>query len=198
VNARVVYSLGLCAALLTLSCSGPSTPPPPAASPTPGETSAGLQPLTSRGGGPVAPAAGPVGSGDATGALPAGHPPIEGMAAAPGPSTSSASPVSGTIDLSPELANSVGAGDVLYVMAKKDGTTLAVRRVDAPSFPYAFEVSEGHAMVAGMAFEGPVDIVARLSKTGDAIPSAGDLEGTTGGVQVPSTGVAVTIDRTRQ
>jgi len=194
VNARVVHSLGLCAALLTLSCSGSSTPPPPAASASPGATTEGLQPLTSRGGAPVAPAAGPVGSGDATGALPAGHPPIEGMAAAP----TSASRVSGTIDLSPEMANSVGAGDVLYVMAKKDGATLAVRRVDAPSFPYAFEVSEGHAMVAGMAFEGPVDLVARLSKTGDAIPSAGDLEGTTGSVQVPSTGVAVTIDRIRE
>jgi cytochrome c-type biogenesis protein CcmH len=106
--------------------------------------------------------------------------------------------VSGTVTLSPELGTGVGAGDVLYVMAKRDGATLAVRRVNAPSFPYAFEVSEGHAMVAGMAFEGPVDIVARLSKTGDAIPSAGDLEGTTAGVPVPSTGVAVTIDRIRQ
>jgi cytochrome c-type biogenesis protein CcmH len=106
--------------------------------------------------------------------------------------------VSGTISLSPELGPRVGAGDVLYVMAKKDGTTLAVRRVDAPGFPYAFEVSEGHAMVAGMGLEGPVDIVARLSKTGDAIPSAGDLEGMARGVRVPSTGVAVTIDRIRQ
>jgi cytochrome c-type biogenesis protein CcmH len=104
--------------------------------------------------------------------------------------------VSGTITLSPKLGTGVGAGEVLYVMAKKDGATLAVRRVETPSFPYAFEVSEGHAMVAGMAFEGPVDIVARLSKTGDAIPSPGDLEGTAGNVQVPSSGVAVTIDRT--
>jgi cytochrome c-type biogenesis protein CcmH len=106
--------------------------------------------------------------------------------------------VSGKVTLAPELGTRAGPGDVLYVMAKKDGATLAVSRVDAPSFPYAFEVSEGHAMVAGTALEGPVDIVARLSKTGDAIPSAGDLEGATGGVQIPSTGVAVTIDRILQ
>ena len=72
----------------------------------------------------------------------------------------------------------MGPGDILYVMAKKDGATLAVRRVESPSFPFAFDVAEGHAMAAGMAFEGPVDIVARVSRTGDAIPSPGDLEGT--------------------
>ena len=81
---------------------------------------------------------------------------------------------------------------------KKDGATLAVSRVDAPSFPHAFEVSAGHAMVAGTALQGPVDIVARLSKTGDAIPNAGDLEGTAGGVAVPSEGIRVTIDQVLQ
>jgi len=118
------------------------------------------------------------------------------MPAGPSGTTSSASRVSGTITVSANLT--VGPGDILYVMAKKDGSTLAVRRVEAPTFPFAFEVSEGHAMVAGMPFEGPVDIVARVSRTGDAIPSPGDLEGTTSGVAVPSTGVAVTIDRVRE
>ncbi len=179
-------------AVITISCSG-SSAPPPAPSPTPGSASEGLRPLSSREG--AATTAAP-GSGDAASALPPGHPPIEGMPATPSGTTSSASRVSGTITVSANLT--VGPGDVLYVMAKKDGSTLAVRRVDAPTFPLAFEVSEGHAMVAGMAFEGPVDIVARVSRTGDAIPSPGDLEGTTRGVAVPSTGVAVTIDGVRE
>ena len=185
-TARAVCSLGLLAALITASCTGSSTPPP-APSPTPGSTGEGLRPLSSRDG--AAP-----GSPDA--ALPPGHPPIEGMPASPSGTTSSASHVSGTITVSANLT--VGPGDILYVMAKKDGSTLAVRRVEAPTFPFTFEVSEGHAMVAGMAFEGPVDIVARVSRTGDAIPSPGDLEGTTSDVAVPSTGVAVTIDRVRE
>jgi cytochrome c-type biogenesis protein CcmH len=83
-------------------------------------------------------------------------------------------------------------------MAKKDGATLAVQRIDSPSFPVDFQVSEGHAMVAGTTLEGPVDIIARLSKTGDAIPSAGDLEGTATGVVVPGQGVTLTINQVRQ
>jgi cytochrome c-type biogenesis protein CcmH len=106
--------------------------------------------------------------------------------------------VSGTIAVSDELGARVGSSDVLYVMAKKDGTTVAVQRVESPSFPLPFAVSEGHAMVAGTTLEGPVDIVARLSKTGDAIPSPGDIEGTTTGVAVPAEGIAVTIDHVRQ
>jgi hypothetical protein len=87
---------------------------------------------------------------------------------------------------------------VLYVMAKKDGSTLAVLRAEAPSFPFAFELSKANAMVSGIALEGPVDIVARVSRTGDAIASPGDLEGTTTGVAVPATRVDVTIDRVRE
>ena len=106
--------------------------------------------------------------------------------------------VSGTIGVSDDLASRVGASDVLYVMAKQDGATVAVQRLESPSFPLPFAVSEGHAMVAGTTIEGPVDIVARLSKTGDAIPSPGDLEGTSTGVAVPAEGITVTIDRVVQ
>jgi cytochrome c-type biogenesis protein CcmH len=131
------------------------------------------------------------------GALPAGHPPI-GETRDPDTVTASGSSVSGSITVADALASRVGAGDVLYVMAKKDGQTLAVQRIASPAFPLAFEVSEGHAMVAGTSLEGPVEIVARLSKTGDAIANAGDLEGTTTGVTVPATGITVTIDQVRQ
>ena len=131
-------------------------------------------------------------------ALPAGHPPIGDTSRDPNTVAASGASVSGTIAVSEELAGRVSAGDVLYVMAKKDGQTLAVERIGSPAFPVAFEVSEGHAMVAGAALEGPVDIVARLSKTGDAIPTAGDLEGTTSGVKVPAQDVSVTVDQIRQ
>ena len=83
-------------------------------------------------------------------------------------------------------------------MAKKGTTTLAVRRVDKPSFPFAFEISGGDAMMSGIAFEGPVDVVARVSRTGDAIPAKGDLEGTAKNVKVPAKGVSLTIDSVRQ
>ncbi len=120
------------------------------------------------------------------------------MPAVPSGPTSSGDGVSGTITLATPLGSAILPGDILYVMAKKDGATIAVRRVDAPSFPFSFEVSGGDAMIAGTELSGPVDIVARVSKTGDAIPSAGDLEGTTTNVTVPAHGVTVTIDHVRE
>jgi cytochrome c-type biogenesis protein CcmH len=150
-------------------------------------------------------AAGPV---DAQAALPPGHPPLprEAPAAAPlpaghppigepAPGAASAGSVTGTILLSPTLK--VGPADVLYVMAKKGTATLAVRRVDKPSFPFTFEISGGDAMMGGGTFEGPVDVVARVSRTGDAIPARGDLEGVAKNVKVPAKGVKLTIDSVR-
>jgi len=106
--------------------------------------------------------------------------------------------VSGTITLATPLGSAILPGDILYVMAKKDGATIAVRRVDTPSFPFSFEISGGDAMIAGTELSGPVDIVARVSKTGDAIPSAGDLEGATTNVTVPAQGVTLSIDHVRE
>jgi hypothetical protein len=83
-------------------------------------------------------------------------------------------------------------------MAKKGSATLAVRRVEKPAFPVSFELSGGDAMTGGADFAGPVDVVARLSRTGDAIPSAGDAEGTTRSVPIPAKAVKVTIDSVRK
>jgi len=113
-------------------------------------------------------------------------------AAAAGPS------IAGTIAVSPKVQSRLAPTDVLYLIAKKDGSTLAVQRVAGPQFPLPFEISGADAMVAGTAFAGPVELIARVSKSGDAIASAGDLEGTTSGVAVPATGITVTIDSVRQ
>jgi cytochrome c-type biogenesis protein CcmH len=170
------------AAIFALSCGGSSSPPRQTATPrSPGE----LQPLSSRDKAPDA---------EARPALPPGHPPLN--AAPEAPSTSSGH-VAGTITLSSRLEGRLAPTDVLYVIAKKDGATVAVQRIDSPRFPLAFELSGAHAMMAGGAFEGPVDVTARLSKSGDAIPTSGDLEGTRSGVPVPSDGITITIDKTR-
>jgi cytochrome c-type biogenesis protein CcmH len=170
---------------------------------TPSRTADDLRPMSSREGGTTAAS----GAADAPAPLPAGHPPIEGAgAAAPLPSghppigepaagATSAGRITGTIVLSPKLK--VGPSDVLYVMAKSGTATLAVRRVDKPSFPFAFEISGGDAMMGGAPFEGPVDVVARVSRTGDAIPAKGDLEGTAKNVKVPAKDVSLTIDSVR-
>ena len=96
----------------------------------------------------------------------------------------SAGRVSGTVLLSPKLA--AGPGDVLYLIAKQGPTTLAVRRIDKPVFPFEFELTGDDAMVSDVPFVGPVDLVARVSRTGDAIPAKGDLEGVIKGLAVPA------------
>ncbi len=192
------------------ACGGASSPPPPVATATPARTADDLRPRSSRESGgtttaSTTPAPGPV---DSNAALPPGHPLLEGTPAPaaalpaghppigePAPGTSSAGTIAGTISLSPKLKAS--PSDVLYVMAKKGTGTLAVRRVEKPSFPFDFEISGGDAMMAGGAFAGPVDVVARLSRTGDAIPAKGDLEGVAKNVKVPSKAVKLTIDTVR-
>ena len=196
--------------LVLAACGGSSAPPPPVATATPSTAADDLRPMSSREGGSASTA--PATPGDAQAALPPGHPPLEGAASPagapaaplpaghppigePAPGAKSAGSISGTIVLSPKLK--VGPSDVMYVMAKKGAATLAVRRVEKPSFPFAFEISGGDAMTGGAAFEGPVDVVARVSRTGDAIPAKGDLEGTAKNVKVPAKGVQLTIDSVR-
>ena len=195
--------------LVLAACGGASSPPPPVATATPSRTADDLRPMSSRDGAPPAGATATAPAGDASATLPPGHPPLEGTPAAaaslpsghppigaPPAGATSAGSIAGTIALSPKLR--AAPADVLYVMAKKGTATLAVRRVDKPSFPFAFEISGGDAMMGGGAFQGPVDIVARLSRTGDAIPTKGDLEGVAKNVNVPSKSVKLTIDTVRQ
>jgi cytochrome c-type biogenesis protein CcmH len=113
-----------------------------------------------------------------------------------GRETRSAGSITGTLSVAPRLV--VGPSDVLYLIAKKGASTLAVRRVEKPSFPFAFEISGADAMMSGVAFEGPLDLVARVSRSGDAIPAKGDIEGIVKGVKVPARGVALTIDSVRE
>ena len=192
------------------ACGGSSAPPPPVATATPSRTADDLRPMSSREGGGTGATAPTVAPGpvDTSAALPPGHPPLEGTPAPaatlpaghppigePAPGTTSAGSIAGTIALSPKLK--AGPSDILYVMAKKGTATLAVRRVEKPSFPFAFVISPGDAMMAGGDFAGPVDVVARLSRTGDAIPAKGDLEGVARSVKVPSKAVKLTIDTVR-
>ena len=192
--------------LALAACGGSSAPPPAGGHRHPVPRGGRPAPDVLARGRPVG--AAPAGPVDAQAPLPPGHPPLEGAApqaaplpaghpplGEPAPGAKSAGSITGTIALSPKLK--VGPADVMYVMAKKGAATLAVRRIDKPSFPFAFEISGGDAMTGGAAFEGPVDVVARVSKTGDAIPAKGDLEGIAKNVKVPSKNVSLTIDSVR-
>lgn len=99
--------------------------------------------------------------------------------------------------LAPALASRNGAA--LYIIARnKAGQIAAVRKQEHPSFPLAFTISAADAMIEGTSFEGPLSLTARLSRSGDAIPAQGDVEGVASGVAIGASDVAIVLDSVRQ
>jgi cytochrome c-type biogenesis protein CcmH len=73
---------------------------------------------------------------------------------------------------------------------------LAVLRARAGDLPLQFALNDSMAMAQGLTVSAypRVVVTARISKTGSAKPSAGDLQGASAPVANDATGVAVTID----
>jgi cytochrome c-type biogenesis protein CcmH len=209
VNRHWCFVLVLATVLACRQTPAPSQAGSPAPA-LPAEKSAGPRPLTSRDSAPQAESKqspGPV-SSDTT-ALPSGHPPIDGLPpghapmAAGSPGTrraGSAPPIAGRVSLAPALGAKIGPTDVLYLIAKNTQTKTieAVRRQERPVFPLRFELSGADSMTGDGQFTGPFEITARLSRTGDAIPATGDLEGVIRGVSPGAKDVAITIDTVRK
>jgi cytochrome c-type biogenesis protein CcmH len=125
--------------------------------------------------------------------LPPGHPAVD--AAPPAAGAVDMGAISGTIAVAPSL-EARAAGGVVFVIARSAASRqiVAVRREQADRFPFPFRISGADAMIAGTAFAGPLDITARLSKSGDAVAARGDVEGVVRGVNVGASGVQLTLD----
>jgi cytochrome c-type biogenesis protein CcmH len=180
----VIRAAVVAAVLVTLACGRdrPVPAPPPGAAPA---ESAPLRPLTSRDS--------PTSGATEAGSLPPGHPPITAGTAAEGPA------IEGEIRLDPRIRDKARLEDVLYVIARNSATrqVVAVRKEERARFPLAFRLSASDAMMEGVPFTGPFDLTARLSRSGDAVPQAGDLEGTVKNVDAGSRGVRVVVDTVR-
>jgi len=111
-----------------------------------------------------------------------------------------ASSVQGQVQLAAELAGKVQATDTLFVYAKAvegPGMPLAIKRYQAGELPLQFSLDDSMAMSPGTKLSGfqRVRIYARISRSGQAMPSAGDLVGQSDELN-PAGGqsVAITID----
>jgi len=66
---------------------------------------------------------------------------------------------------------------VLYVFAKsfdgKNRMPLAVKKIENPSYPYKFELSQKDAMMKGIPFKGPFKVTARVSPSGSVMDKSG-------------------------
>jgi cytochrome c-type biogenesis protein CcmH len=164
----------LAAVLATLGCADRPAPARPAVAAASPDTSP-LRPLTSRDDPPAAPAARTARPADAGGTI------------------------EGEIRIDARVRDQARPGDVLYVIARSAATrqVVAVRRQENVSFPFSFRLSAGDAMMPDIPFEGPFDLTARLSRSGDATPHSGDLEGAAKNVSVGSRAVTVVVDSVR-
>jgi cytochrome c-type biogenesis protein CcmH len=124
-------------------------------------------------------------------------PPVAQAApAAPSPSAK----VQGTVRLAPALNARTAPTDTVFVFARaSEGPRmpLAVVKLQAKDLPAKFVLDDSMAMAPQLRLSNfkSVLVSARVSKSGNAVPSSGDLEGQGVAVTLGANDVVVTIDR---
>ena len=111
--------------------------------------------------------------------------------------------VKGTVTLDAKLKGRAAPGDTVFVVARAAAGSrvpLAVARVTVAELPYEFTLDDSMAMAPGatISSQKSVVIVARVSKSGNALPQKGDLEGASKAVAPGASGVKVAISRIRK
>ncbi|MFN5167904.1 MAG: c-type cytochrome biogenesis protein CcmI, partial [Pseudomonadota bacterium] len=130
----------------------------------------------------------------------AARPGATAQAAAPVAPAASAGPVlRGTVRLAPALAAQAKPEDTVFVFARPaEGSRmpLAIVRKQVKDLPLEFALDDRLAMTpaARLSLHPKVVVDARVSKSGQAQPSAGDLAGRTGIVANDATGLVVEIN----
>jgi len=110
--------------------------------------------------------------------------------------------IRGTVTMAPGLAGKGSPTDTLFVFAREmSGPPMPVSIVRATrkDLPFTFQLDDSTSPMPSrkLSSAGPVVIVARLSKSGQAMPQSGDLEGTSQPIQSGVDGISVVIDRER-
>ncbi len=108
------------------------------------------------------------------------------------PVTTSAAAVSGEVSLAAALSSKAAAGATLFIVAKSvdsPGMPVAVFRGSVGAWPVKFTLDDSQSMLPGrnLSSAGRVTIEARISQSGQPMPAAGDLQGSSGVIN-PSDG----------
>ena len=104
--------------------------------------------------------------------------------------------------MAPSLAGKGSATDTLFVFAREMSgppMPVAIVRATKKDLPFTFQLDDSTSPMPSrkLSGAGTVVIVARLSKSGQAMPQSGDLEGTSDPVKSGVDGITVVIDRER-
>lgn len=119
-------------------------------------------------------------------------------AAGPGASVPAGASISGTVDLSPSLAQQARPTDTVFIFARAvEGPPmpLAVIRKQVKDLPLQFTLDDSMAMWpdARVSAFPRVVVTARVSKSGEGQPRPGDLEGHSPPVAAGATGLQIAI-----
>jgi len=122
-------------------------------------------------------------------------------ATAGSPAAGSGVAVNGEVTLAAGLAGKATAGETLFIVAKSvdaPGIPVAVFRGSVGSWPLKFTLDDSQAMMPGknLSSAGRVTIEARISQKGQPLPTAGDLQGSSGVINpADHQPLKITIDR---
>jgi cytochrome c-type biogenesis protein CcmH len=109
--------------------------------------------------------------------------------------------VSGRVGISSALQSKVNAGDTLMVIARKPGERMPVAVLKTPvtTFPVSFVLNDALAMSPNALISQlpEVSVEVRISKTGMAMPEAGDLISSAQTIKVGTTDARLLIDQVR-
>ncbi len=117
-------------------------------------------------------------------------------------STGQSLAISGKVTVASNLAGKGSPADTLFVFARETNgppMPVAIMRATKKDLPFTFRLDDSNSMMPSRKLSdvGTVVIVARLSKSGQAMPQSGDLEGMSQPVKPGVDGVTVVIDRER-
>lgn len=132
-------------------------------------------------------------------ATPMGAAPTSGTASAPAATATAGAGLTGTVRLSPTLAALAKPDDVVFIFARAaDGgrMPLAILRHQVKDLPVSFRLDDSMAMSPAMKLSQFAQVVvsARVSKSGQAAPAAGDLSGQTAPVANQAQGLVLEIN----
>ncbi len=111
----------------------------------------------------------------------------------------SGSSVSGVVTLSQSLAAEVLPTDTVYIFARMMNgprMPLAILRTEAGKMPIEFTLDDSMAMDASMNLSSAseVMVMARISRSGNATPQSGDMQGGVQNVKIGTAGIEIVID----
>jgi cytochrome c-type biogenesis protein CcmH len=116
--------------------------------------------------------------------------------------TTQATQVAGTVELDPALRSEVNDTDTVFIFAKAtEGPRfpLAVVRKQVKDLPFTFVLDDSMSMMPEAKLSGFSSLVvgARISKSGNATPTVGDLEGAVSSVRPGAKGLKIRISSRR-